>query len=245
VILLHRPGEPHHRGRSTPELRRAPAFDRLGSPHGSGRWVLPSWRPDATMRSTDRGGPPRGLQHPGDGHWRSSGAQPQADTRLLRRWWVGSPVAPLRFCHDRPLRAGRVGRPAWSIRWWPSSRCCGPAAAGLVGTLGANARARSTGLCIYEIGTVFPGRSVVDDPMATDTVLVGAAPTWAPPRRAAAPRQLSCWACVGLAGPAPPTRSTQRRVVGVAPHPFGDRRRRQVVVGRWARLIRRCSPLRK
>ncbi|MGL4299032.1 MAG: hypothetical protein ACRCW4_08110, partial [Candidatus Neomicrothrix subdominans] len=44
---------------------------------------------------------------------------------------------------------------------------------GLVDTLGANARARSTGLCIFEIGTVFPGRSVVDDPLAADTVLVG------------------------------------------------------------------------
>ena len=44
---------------------------------------------------------------------------------------------------------------------------------GLVDTLAANARTRSLGLSIYEIGNVFPGREVVADPLDADTVLAG------------------------------------------------------------------------
>ncbi|MCB1027521.1 MAG: phenylalanine--tRNA ligase subunit beta, partial [Microthrixaceae bacterium] len=104
----------------------------------------------------------------------------QADTRLLRSTLVGrgvTEVSPLPFLSvDALERCGLtgVGAPGVINPLVAEQSVLRPSLMpGLVDTLAANARTRSLGLSIYEIGNVFPGREVVADPLDADTVLAG------------------------------------------------------------------------
>ncbi|MEZ5381090.1 MAG: phenylalanine--tRNA ligase subunit beta [Microthrixaceae bacterium] len=104
----------------------------------------------------------------------------QADTRLLRRTLVGrgfTEVAPLPFISEESLaryQLEEVGAPGLLNPLVAEQAVLRPSLLpGLVETLAANARTRSTGLHLYEMGTVFPGRSMVEDPLSADTVLDG------------------------------------------------------------------------
>ncbi|MFZ1310643.1 MAG: phenylalanine--tRNA ligase subunit beta [Candidatus Microthrix parvicella] len=104
----------------------------------------------------------------------------QADTRLLRRTLEGrglTEVSPLPFLSADALRRCNlddVGAPGVLNPLVADQSVLRPSLLpGLVDTLAANARTRSVGLSIYEIGRVFPGREIVADPFAADTVLAG------------------------------------------------------------------------
>ena len=104
----------------------------------------------------------------------------QTDTRLLRRTLEGrglTEVSPLPFLSvDALQRYGLdgVGAPGVLNPLVAEQSVLRPSLLpGLVDTLAANARTRSVGLPLYEIGTVFPGREMAADPLAADTVLVG------------------------------------------------------------------------
>ena len=168
------------------EHLRSIGFEVATHEVGSLEVTVPSWRPDATgeidlieevARLEGYNTFPRATV---TSAFVGALSPSQADTRLLRRTLVGrglTEVAPLPFLSAADLdRFGlaEVGAPSVVNPLVAEQSVLRPSLLpGLVDTLGANARARSTGLCIFEIGTVFPGRSVVDDPLAADTVLVG------------------------------------------------------------------------
>lgn len=104
----------------------------------------------------------------------------QTDSRLLRRTLEGRgliEVSPLPFLSADALERfglADIGAPGVLNPLVAEQSVLRPSLLpGLVDTLAANARTRSVGLSLYEIGTVFPGREMVADPLAADTVLVG------------------------------------------------------------------------